>query len=380
MYSDYSVRPIGWFGARFRGVVGEWFAKIDMAQRKIRNSWWVDITHNKKRYRKKSPENTKEGARKFEMSLRRKLAEGEEIEEPVETTQSFREFAELWFATHVEVHNKPSMAKKTRGILDRLLIPTFGANPIGDIATLEVEKYKLERVRSGMSNKTINSELGVLGKCLRDAKKWIGIEKIPEITPLKLAPTHFDFLSKEECDRLLSNLEGIWYDIVYTALKTGLRRGELEALRWQDVQLDKKTVLVRHNRCSVTNELLSPKGNSVRSVPLSDDVVELLKRRQREEGFVFGVDGQMFEGRVLNRKIAVGCNLARLRVVTCHVLRHTFASHLAMKGVPIIVIQKLLGHTDLKVTMRYAHLSQESLYSVTQVMQTPFAPSTSKAA
>jgi integrase len=345
-----------------------------MAQRKIRNSWWVDITYNRKRYRKKSPEDSKTGAQRYEMTLRRELSLGNSIEEePKDRSQPFKEFAEFWFKTHVLVHNKPSMAVKTRGILNRLLIPTFGERPLNAITTLEIERYKSKRAGSGVVNKTINSELGILGKCLRDAKRWLGIERIPDIVVLKLPPSQFDFLSKAECNQLLSHLSDIWYDIAYTALKTGLRRGELQALRWRDVQLQNKTLTVQHSRCTVTGELLAPKGNKIRSVPLSDDVFELFLKRFSNSEFVFEIDGDVFNGNRFNRNLQKACAKAGIRPVTCHVLRHSYASHLAMAGVPIIVVQRLLGHTDIKVTMRYAHLSQESVHAAVQVMQKPFA-------
>ena len=351
-----------------------------MAQRKLRNTWWVDFRHDGKRYRKKSPENSKTGARRYEMTLRRQLARGVALEEPQNHTQPFRQFAELWFKTHVVVNNKPSMVVKTRGILDRQLIPTFGDRALNQITTLQVEHFKSIRAKEGVANKTINSELGVLGKCLRDAKQWFGIEQIAEIKQLKLPPVKFDFLSERECVQLLSELHGVWYDITYVALKTGLRRGELEALRWDDVQLDRGLMTVRHSRCAITNELLPPKSNQVRSVPLATDVIALLKHRRQATGFVFGIEDAMFSGNRLNQNLANACKRAGLRPVTCHVLRHTFASQLAMQGVPIVMVQKLLGHTDIKVTMRYAHLSQESLHEVTTVLERTFTPSLHDAA
>ena len=83
----------------------------------------------------------------------------------------------------------------------------------------------------------------------------------------------------------------------------------------------------------------------------------------------------VFNGRRLNHEIAQACQRAGLRKITCHILRHSYASHLALKGVHIIVIQKLLGHSDIKVTMRYAHLSKSSVNEAVEVIQTPYSPS-----
>lgn len=170
-------------------------------------------------------------------------------------------------------------------------------------------------------------------------------------------------------------LSGIWFDIVYVALKTGLRRGELQGLRWQDINFENKSLTVRHSWCSVKYALLAPKGNRTRTIPLSHDVVELLRRRKESEGLVFKVNGTVFQPVTLGKQLALACERAGLRKVTLHVLRHSYASHLAMKGVPIAVIQQLLGHTDIKVTMRYAHLSQANLNDVVQHLQHPFVDS-----
>ncbi len=349
-----------------------------MTQRKIGNTWWVDVTHDKKRYRKKSPDNSKKGAQAYEATLRRKLAEGappQDAEKRNRQIQRFETFAWFWFETHVLVHNKPSMIAKTKGILTNKLIPFFGKKPLNQITALHVEQYKAQQAKKGLVNKTINNELCVLGKCLRDAKRWHDLDSIPDIVMLKTPPSDYDFLTEEECGQLLQQLSDVWFEITYVALKTGMRRGELQGLRWQDINFDNKTLTVKHSWCSVTRSLLSPKGNKARTIPLSDDVVTLLQRRKNEDNFVFMVNDTAFQPVTLGKQLSRACMQARLRKVTCHVLRHSYASHLAMKGAPIAVIQKLLGHTDIKITMRYAHLSQASLNDVVQYIQTPFVDS-----
>jgi len=347
-----------------------------MPTRRIKNSWWVDITHNNIRYRRKSPQDTKAGAQAFEMTLRRKLAEGVSLTPDPEQKlrkQKFREFAEFWFKTHVMVHNKPSMIYRTRGILDGKLVPFFGNTSIGSISTLQVERYKAKAASTGLSNKTINCELSVLGRCLRDAKRWFNLERIPDIALLKLPPANHDFLREQECDLLLSALDGLWYDIVYTALKTGMRLGELRSLSWNDVQIENKTLTVRRSWCAISKQHLSPKGNSVRTIPLPEDVVQLLARRCGKGPLVFSEEGEVFSSKHLNAQLERACKSVGLRRVTCHVLRHSYASTLAMKGAPIIVIQRLLGHTDIKVTMRYAHISKSSLAEVIELIGNPYS-------
>lgn len=349
-----------------------------MTQRIIGKSWYADFSYHGVRYRERSPENSKKGAQAYEAVLRRRLAEGKPVrEEPEEKkkSQTFETFAWSWFETHVQVHNKPSMIAKAKSTLTNKLIPFFGKKALDKITTLHVNEYKARQAKKGLANKTINNELSILGKCLRDAKRWHDLETIPDIVMLKLPPAHYDFLTEDDCRKLLMKLSGIWFDIVYVALKTGLRRGELQGLRWQDINFENKSLTVRHSWCSVKYALLAPKGNRTRTIPLSHDVVELLRRRKESEGLVFKVNGTVFQPVTLGKQLALACERAGLRKVTLHVLRHSYASHLAMKGVPIAVIQQLLGHTDIKVTMRYAHLSQANLNDVVQHLQHPFVDS-----
>ncbi|MEM6819881.1 MAG: tyrosine-type recombinase/integrase [Pseudomonadota bacterium] len=345
-----------------------------MTQRVIGTSWWVDISHQGKRYRIKSPDTSKKGAQIFEATIRRRLAEGLPIEDFVKRNkqrQSFEQFAWFWFRTHVEVHNKPSTIAKARGELRHKLIPFFGNKAIDSISTLDVERYKAARARKGLANKTINNELSIFGKCLRDAKKWHGLTSIPEISLLKTPPTRYHYLNEAETAELLQHLDGTWFEIVYVALATGMRRGELQGLRWDDIDLRNRTLTVRHNWCAVTQQLLSPKGNRTRTIPLTTGAVDLLAKRQEKEGFVFTTTGGAFDAHNVGCQLALASKKAGLPRVTLHVLRHSFASQLAMKGVPIAVIQQLLGHTDIKVTMRYAHLSQSILVDAVKTLERP---------
>jgi integrase len=178
---------------------------------------------------------------------------------------------------------------------------------------------------------------------MRSAEEWLELEKIPKIRILKTPPSESYFLPEKECRLLLSELNGLHYDIVLTALKTGLRIGELKGLRWRDIQWDRRTLTVNHSWCNTAKGLVAPKGNKERRVPLTADVYSLLLRRQQIEGFVFGKEQSRWLGvEKINSEIKM-------------------ASHLAMKGVSLQVIQRLLGHASIQVTMRYAHLSETSL-------------------
>lgn len=184
---------------------------------------------------------------------------------------------------------------------------------------------------------------------------------IPYAPPIKafngLPEPSFDFLDFEELDRLVDVATGQYKALIIFAAKTGLRVGEIRALKKDDVDLVAKRVVVRRNIVHGVTD--TPKSGKSREVPLCDSVVDALKGSRHLNGpYVFcDSRGNVLNHDVMYRKLAHYCEKAGLRRIGFHTLRHTFASHLAMKGVPMKAIQEMLGHADIKMTMRYSHLS-----------------------
>ncbi len=134
--------------------------------------------------------------------------------------------------------------------------------------------------------------------------------------------------------------------MVLIALNTGLRRGELTALDWSDIDLPAKRLLVR---------AAAAKSGKSRHVPLNKEAVAVLTRWQRQ----IGTTGGVFNVRDVKKAwlaLDEGGNDHRVSLPR---LRHTFASRLVMAGVDLNTVRELLGHADLKMTLRYAHLAHE---------------------
>lgn len=330
----------------------------------IKKSWWVDIRFNHLRYRKRSPENTKAGAQAYEAVLRRKLARGESMT-PVASPQkqTFKEFAWKWFEVYVIPNNKYLEQRAKKYILQKHLVPFFGELPIEQITTHHVEQYKAEALKRGGARKTINNQLAVFSKSMTTAYNWFNLlGKPPKIQWLKCPPPSTDFLSADECTLLLSKADGVIRDMILTALRTGLRQGELAGLQWSCIDWENRSITVRYSRCPRTGELRSPKSNRERHIPIDIDVYEMLLKRKRDTGYVFlDKDGKPLATHNLIRKIRAVRNEAGLRPFGWHTLRHTFASHLAMLGVPLNTVQKLLGHSTIGMTMRYSHVAPSTL-------------------
>jgi integrase len=337
-----------------------------MAVRKINNSWYVDFRAEYVRYRKRSPENTKAGAEAYEALLRQKLARGEPISREarvLQPNQNFKEFAWKWFEAYVIPNNKLGEQRNKQKALRGSLVPFFGSMQISTISAYNIERYKGLLRRKGNSPKTINNRLTILGKCLATAYEWLELKGTPpKIMWLKCPPPKTDYLSLDECGLLLSQSTGAMHEMVLTALRTGMRRGEIIGLQWSSIDWQNRSITVRHSKCDYTHELSSPKSNRARHIPMDADIYTALFNRKRDTGYVFTDPTQKsFSGKRLELRMSELCKSVGLRKIGWHTLRHTFASQLAMKGVPLNAVQMLLGHSTISTTMRYTHLAPSTL-------------------
>ena len=336
-----------------------------MAVRKIKKSWWVDFTFNDRRYRKRSPENSRHGAEAYELLLRQRLARGEDVDKSAraaEQGQAFGQFARSWINDYAASNLKPSQQRNVCYILNGALIPHFGKLRLDEISGRAIEQYKARKRNEGVTNKTIKNHLSVLNRCLASGYEWLELAGTPpKIKWPKCEPPEMDFLSFGECEALLSAAAGLDYEMILTAVRTGLRQGELKGLQWSSINWENRTLTVRHSLDDNAKVLVAPKSNRMRHLPLDADVYEVLCRRKANTGYVFADANGPFTHKLLTARLRQVCRKAGLRRIGWHTLRHTFASHLAMKGVPITVVKELMGHSSITTTMRYAHLAPSML-------------------
>lgn len=347
-----------------------------MAVRKFRHTWWIDFQFNDARYRKRSPENTRTGALAFEATLRHKLAHGLPISKVIneEQQQTFEQFARQWLEQYVATNNKPSEQRNRRYILTSTLIPFFGGKRLQEITARTIEQYKAAKAKEGVSNKTVKNHLTILNRCLATGYDWLALSgEPPKIKWPKCEPREMDFLSFGECELLLASAQGLDHEMVLTAVRTGMRQGELKGLQWSAINWENRSIAVRHSLDTYTKALVSPKSNRIRHLPMDADVYEVLFRRKRDTGYVFSdEDGRPFFYNRLNIRLGKVCTRAGLRRIGWHTLRHTFASHLAMRGVPLTAVKELLGHASIMTTMRYSHLAPSTLRSAIEVLSPKF--------
>jgi integrase len=166
-------------------------------------------------------------------------------------------------------------------------------------------------------------------------------------------------LDRDLIARHSGGIDPSWRPMITVAVRTGLRLGELLALGWTDVDLKAGRLFVR--RAVARGIMGTPKNGRSREVALSKQAAAALEALPRRGSFVFSrADGVMLTKDETKAPLRNALKSAGLRHIGWHVLRHTFASHLVMRGAPIKAVQELLGHSTIEMTMRYAHLSPDA--------------------
>jgi integrase len=278
---------------------------------------------------------------------------------------SFRDAAEEWMR-HGETERglKPTTVIDYRSALRAHLVPTFGSMRIEDVTSAVIEDRRAQWLRSGMSRRSANKLLAIMHGIFERARKVHGLEPNPTIDVEKLRDsydtTRFDFYTPEEIGALVRHAADDQDAALFlTAAFTGLRRGELVALRWRDVDFAGSAIRVWESYAK--GALTKPKSGKGRVVPMVPDVAAVLARLNQRGGFdgeddlVFvGILGGHLDASALRRRYVRAQQAAGLRPLRFHDLRHTFGS-LAINRASIVQVQAWMGHADVDTTSRYLH-------------------------
>lgn len=263
--------------------------------------------------------------------------------------------------------DKISSVEAKRQILRDHLLPVLGEVTVAAINYAVIEDVKIQLSKK-LGKKTVNNVLSVLRGMLTLASKRGLIAGVPKFDWLKPPPPTFRFLTFAEVETLVECAADEWKAMLLVAARTGLRISELLALRWDAVDLKAKRIIVR--RATVRDIEASPKNNRERAVDLAPSAVAALRDHRHLRGpYVFcDAAGRPLTRQATKNPIANACDAANIPRCGWHTLRHTFASHLAIRGVPLKVIQELMGHATLDMTMRYAHLAPETKAAAVEVL------------
>jgi integrase len=305
------------------------------------------------------------------------------------TGVTFRDLAEDWFEYgRFERDWSASTQVDYRSVLDAHLLPEFGRRRIETITSAQIETWRNRIAQDGTKVRhTVNKIVTQLHAIFQHAVDRHGLITNPVAKVKRLRESYdaarFDFFSPDEIDQLVATAAaGSHRDpsrpavsdieralraaedqqdaaIYLTAALSGLRRGELLALRWNDVDFEQSSIRVFEGYSANTTG--KPKSRKSRTVPMVQKVADAL-HELRERGHHTGKthlvfvsrDGTNVDGSALRRRYHATLNSAGLRRLRFHDLRHTFGS-LAINVASIVQVQVWMGHADIKTTMRYLH-------------------------
>ncbi len=281
------------------------------------------------------------------------------------------------YVDHLEhvMERKRSTIQDYRGHLRRHLVPFFGDRPIDRIDSAQVAQYLKRKRSDGLSSKTVQNHLNFLHGIFSFAIKrgWAHSNAVAYVDrPKKNRSPHqrVRFLQPNELDKLIDaapedTLGGVERALYLAAALTGLRQGELLALKWLDVNLSVGRVRVADN--FTRGRMDTPRSHKGRSVPMAARLareLEDLRQRSRFRAdsdlvFCHPETGHVLDPSKMRKRFKAALARGEVRAITFHELRHTFGTQMAAAGAPLRAIQEWMGHADAKTTEIYRHYAPD---------------------
>jgi integrase len=317
-------------------------------------TWWLDFLHEGQRhYVRLGRRISRTAAGEIARVKRAGILKGElGIGGPKRADLALDKAAEL-FLTWAEANKRRRTIRTYRQCVDRVKA-AFPGRCLGEISAFDLERYKRARIATGVTV-MVNRELACLRALYNRCREWgkyDGDNPAARVKALRESAGRIRFLEPAEEAALLASAAEPLRTMVLVGVHAGLRlQSEALTLRWPDVDL---------KRGLVTVQAAYAKSGKTRSVPLNRPLraalAALRERAPKAAEYVFARrDGSPY--RSIRTTFQTACRRAGLKDVTPHVLRHTFASRLAMAGVDPRTIQELGGWSSLAMVERYTHLS-----------------------
>lgn len=365
---------------------------VSKVERKSGTKWQarVDLPRgpDDERRRQSRTFDTKREAERWLTEINHEINQGGYIE-PADTP--FRLFLDDWLEDYAKGNVKPSTYDRYSGTIERHLKPALGDTPLKDITPMALQRFYTEKLDGGrldgqdggLSPTTVRQFHNLLHKVFETARKWGLVKNNPAkaADPPKRAETEMQYLTPDQARAFIEACEepGQRYgDLFKLAVLTGLRRGELLGLRWQDLDLQNNVASIRQTLVRSTEGNLrfqTPKSSTgERTVALTHRVIHTLQQhreRQQEKREEVG-SGWQGEDHDLVFTNAVGApvdpsNLRRtydkvleendLPMIRFHDLRHTHATLMLRNGEHPKVVSERLGHSRVQITLdRYSHV------------------------
>ena len=267
---------------------------------------------------------------------------------------------------------KKASTSKAEGYLGKQIRAVFGDVYLKDVTPEKVQMYLEGKLAARLSASTANYHLSILKHSFSMAIKWGLLQTNPlsEVKlPVKINNARQRYLTPEEITRLLEMCTPHWRNVALVALYTGMRKGEILTLRWD--QIDWTGGFAR---------LPDTKNGDARLVPLSSAALQVFRGLQEQAITSDLQSPHVFVNPKTKRPYNPTSHKTWDRILKSagfddlhfHDLRHTMASHLRMSGVDLLTIGEILGHRDLRMTKRYAHIAPAHKLAAVALLETSF--------
>jgi integrase len=310
------------------------------------------------RERRKSPVSTLDATRRWAAQREAHLLSVGPPKAKRAPVPTLNDFHERWIRDYCLANrHKPSGIAHKQLMLKAHLLPTLGDRRLDEIGARDIQEIKTRL--ADREPKTVNNVLVVLSKLLHVAKDWGELAEAPAVPLLRVERKEKAFLSIETYNKLLGGAADVspaCLALILLAGDAGLRRGEIFALRWSDIDLQRRFIVVQRSR--VGKETGSTKGNASRHVPMTRTLGDVLEQLTRHGVLVLP---KMTAKKCADMVRAAEAKAELPETGRLHVLRHTYASHAAMAGQSLYHLQSALGHQDHATTQGYAHLAPDAL-------------------
>lgn len=272
---------------------------------------------------------------------------------------------------YLEVRSAHLRTAYATGRCLRRMVAALPDVSLSELRRVDIAAYVQQRTRQGVSDGTVNRELLLLSAAINYAKRRWGWQ-VDNPVPgqyLRWPPGRLRYLTKPEANRLhqaagSTERRGheVLPDFINFALNTGMRKMEMLGLTWDRVHLDENQIVLESRHTKTAKRRIIPL-NKKATVVLSARMQE----RTRKSDWVFA-DRRGKQVRNIYPAWWQALELAQIDDFMIHDLRHTFASWLVIAGVSLMEVRDLLGHSSVKMTERYAHLSQDALARAVSVL------------
>ena len=325
--------------------------------------WYIDYRNEEgKRIQKvvKNAQSREEATLAFQKAVSDVFSRQNDIK-PKQKKVKFQEFADMYLENYAK-SNKRSW--KTDEYYLKGIKEFFNKLYLDEVTPLHIEKYKAERLKQGVQPSTVNRCLAIIRKMFNLAVDW-GFLENNQIGKVKLFSEKDNLkeriLTKEEEIRLLKASSKHLKTIIIVALNTGMRLGEVLSLQWNKVNLSGKTIRVEKT-----------KSGRIRIININSNLLdELLKLKKRSGNCVYLFINARTGKPLTTVKTAfkAACRRSGVQGLRFHDLRHAFASRLVEKGVDLITVKDLLGHSSVKTTERYTHSQKEQKKRAVELLE-----------